>query len=127
MKTSKVKAITEVKTWNGPKGTVYYHNVEMENGDKLNIGKASQLNIGDELTYEFTGDLGQHEYTKAKSVQPQQQSYSKGFKKGSSNASFALSYAKDWCGILHNAGQQMNSDHVLACADKFLQWLNDNE
>jgi len=68
MKTSKVKAITECKEYTNDYGTTYYHNIEMENGDKLNIGKKKKLSIGTELTYEFVGDLGQHEYTKAKTV-----------------------------------------------------------
>ena len=73
MKTSKVKLIQDTKEWNGGNGTVYYHNLELENGDKINIGKKKQLQIGDEITYEITGDEGQHEYTKAKSVQKQEQ------------------------------------------------------
>lgn len=75
MKTSKVKNVQDVKEWNGKNGAVYYHNVELENGDKINIGKKKQLQIGDEITYEIIGDLGQHEYTKAKSVQPENTSY----------------------------------------------------
>jgi hypothetical protein len=71
MKTSKVKAITECKEYTNDYGTTYYHNIEMENGDKLNIGKKKKLSIGTELTYEFVGDLGQHEYTKAKTVNPE--------------------------------------------------------
>ena len=75
MITSKIKTIQSIAgdgvKWNG----VYYHNLEMENGDKINIGKKKQLQIGDEITYEIIGDLGQHEYTKAKSVQPENTSY----------------------------------------------------
>lgn len=69
MTTSKVKRIEEIKEWAGQKGTVYYHNLEMENGDKINIGKQKQLSVGDELTYEIT-EHGQQEYQKAKSVNP---------------------------------------------------------
>ncbi|HBC05172.1 MAG TPA: hypothetical protein DC015_13500 [Aequorivita sp.] len=75
MKTSKVKNVQDVKEWNSKNGAVYYHNVELENGDKINIGKKKKLQIGDEITYEIIGDLGQHEYTKAKSVQPENTSY----------------------------------------------------
>ena len=68
MKTSKIKTVKEVAgdgiKWRG----VYYHQLEMENGDKINIGKKKLQEVGWELTYEFTGD-GQKEYRDAKSVQ----------------------------------------------------------
>jgi len=73
MKTSKVKIIAECKEYTNDYGTTFYHNIEMENGDKLNIGKKKALQIGNELNYEFVGDLGQHEYTKAKTVNPEYQ------------------------------------------------------
>lgn len=73
MKTSKVKFIAECKEYTNDYGTTYYHNIEMENGDKLNIGKKKPLEIGNLLNYEFVGDLGQHEYTKAKTVNPEYQ------------------------------------------------------
>jgi len=70
MKTSKIKHIQDIVgdgvKWNG----IYYHNLEMENGDKINIGKAKKQEIGWELNYEETGD-GQHEYNKAKAVNPE--------------------------------------------------------
>lgn len=73
MTTSKIKSINEIKEWAGAKGTVYYHNLEMENGDKINIGKKNELKVGDEITYEIV-EFGQQEYQKSKSVQPQQNS-----------------------------------------------------
>lgn len=70
MKTSKIKHIQDIAgdgiKWNG----IYYHNLEMENGDKINIGKAKKQLIGWELNYEEIGD-GQHEYNKAKAVTPE--------------------------------------------------------
>ena len=45
MKTSKVKAIQSVKPYNGQHGVTYYHNIELENGDKINIGKKKELQI----------------------------------------------------------------------------------
>lgn len=68
IKTSKVKLIDgEPKEWGSGGMHTYYHNLEMENGDCINIGKKQPLKIGDEVTYEIIGDLGQHKYTKAKS------------------------------------------------------------
>lgn len=67
---SKVKSVDEIKDHTNDYGTTYYHNLEMENGDKVNIGKKKKLVIGDELEYEFIGEVGQHIYTKAKTPKP---------------------------------------------------------
>lgn len=67
---SKVKIIAEIKEYTNDYGLTYYHNIEMENGDKVSIGKKKKLEIGNELEYEFVGEVGQHEYTKAKTPQP---------------------------------------------------------
>ena len=88
IKTSKVKYIEEVKQWGQGDRLTYYHNLECENGDEINIGKKSQLKIGDEITYEITGELGQHKFTKAKAMkkeefnQPNKDSYVKGIEVG---------------------------------------------
>ena len=74
METSKVKEIKEVKEWGEGDRKTYYHNLVMDNGSKINIGKKKQLSIGDELTYEITGD-NQQEFRKAKSAQKE---FSKG-------------------------------------------------
>jgi hypothetical protein len=65
-KTSTIKEVNGVKEWNGGNGKVYYHDLTMENGDKINMGVKSALKVGDELTYYFTDDVGQQEFTKAK-------------------------------------------------------------
>lgn len=69
MKTSKVKAVNQVKPWNGSNGTVFYCQCEMENGDKIEIGKKKEVQLGWDLTYEIV-DTSQ-EYNKAKAVQPE--------------------------------------------------------
>jgi hypothetical protein len=68
MKSSKVKKVVSIKDWNSPNGVIKYHLLEMENGDKINIGKKKELAIGDSIDYEIIGDPGQHEYTKAKTA-----------------------------------------------------------
>lgn len=53
-KTSKIKSVTFKNEWNNPKGGVlYYHEIELENGDKGQIGtkKPNPFAIGDDLTY----------------------------------------------------------------------------
>lgn len=130
MKTSKVKAIARINEWDGGNGTVFYHDAEMENGDKISIGKKSKLNEGDSIDYEIIGDLGQHEYTKAKSVIPQTNGYGGGSfkgKKGGSNASFALSYAKDIAVAYIGKDKQIDPDKVCQWAETFNNWLNENQ
>lgn len=66
IKTSKVKSVDYVKEYNSQHGTVQYHNLTMDNGDKINIGKKTILKNGDEITYKIVGDVGQHDYVKSK-------------------------------------------------------------
>ena len=62
--TSKIKLIKSTKEYKNEHGITIYHNLEMENGDKINIGKKKPLQIGWEIDYEIT-EHGQQEYQKA--------------------------------------------------------------
>ena len=79
MQKSKIKRIETMKPYTGAHGTTIYHNLEMDNGDKINIGKKKEQQVGWELTYEII-DAGQ-EYNKAKAVKEEGGSYSAGPKK----------------------------------------------
>lgn len=70
MKTAKITSIDSVKQWTGPNGMLYYHKLQMENGDKIDIGKKTEMSVGKEIHYSITGP-GQGGYQKAKSEQPQ--------------------------------------------------------
>src|SRR5688572_28106168 len=54
-KTSKITRTVFVSDWAGPNGPVYYHEIELANGDKGQIGSKekmpAKLNPGSELTY----------------------------------------------------------------------------
>jgi len=54
-KTSRIKSCRFVSEWTGQNGVVYYHEIELDNGDKGQIGTKERmpdkLNIGNELTY----------------------------------------------------------------------------
>lgn len=65
---SKIKEVVSTKPFTNIYGTTHYHCLVMENGDKINIGKKSILQVGWELNYEIT-ETGQQEYQKAKSIQ----------------------------------------------------------
>lgn len=68
MRTSKIKVVHGSKPW---KDGISFYKLEMENGDKIEIGKKSDMKVGYELTYNITGDE-QQEYRKAKSVKPEE-------------------------------------------------------
>jgi hypothetical protein len=71
VKSAKISKVTSKKEWQGPKGTIIYHDLVMDNGDKINIGKKKDQLEGWEITYEIVGDVGQQEYVKAKAAQPE--------------------------------------------------------
>ena len=117
MTTSKVTKVVNSKPYNGQNGTVYYHLLQMDNGDKINIGKKKELSVGDEITYEIT-ETGQQEYNKAKSAQKEFTGGFSGKSKGG-NGSFALSYAKDLV-----IGGVIDIKDILTTAERFKTWLD---
>ena len=72
IKNSKIKQVHSVSEPYGQYNTLY-HNLEMENGDKINIGKKSTQQKGWEVWYQITDTSGQQEFAKAKSVQKPEQ------------------------------------------------------
>ena len=100
---SKVEKIVEIKPWTGTNGTVHYHSLVMDNGDKINIGKKKELAIGEELCYEIL-ETGQQEYNKAKAVNPE-------FQQGNNGGGKNDDYIK---GI--EVGHAINNAVNLTCA-----------
>lgn len=100
-KTAKITRTTFKNQWAGPNGIVFYHDVELDNGDKGSIGSKDQmpakLNPGQSLTYTIeVGEKG----NKIKAVQDQKPgAFFGGGKKGPdpkvSIVGFAMSYTKD--------------------------------
>jgi len=77
IKTSKILSVDSVKEYSSNNRKIYYHNLQMENGDKINIGKNKIQQVGWELTYEIIGDKKedgtyQEIYPKAKYAQKEQ-------------------------------------------------------
>ena len=67
---SKIKEVVEIKEHNNDYGTTYYHNLVLENGDMINIGRKHKMSVGDTLdNYEIIGEG--HDYNKAKIVNPE--------------------------------------------------------
>ena len=69
VKTSKITRVNKVNPWQGQNGTTFYCQVELENGDKIEIGKKKEQQVGWSITYEIIDT--QQEYNKAKPVQPE--------------------------------------------------------
>ena len=125
MITSKVKAIKSVSEPWGTNG-ILWHLLEMDNGDKINIGKMKKQEIGYELTYEITGEG--HESNKGKSVNPNNYPSSPrpAFKKDDNVQKMivkqsSLKSAVDFC------DKGCSVEDVLKVAQKFTNWvLEDN-
>lgn len=103
-KSAKITRTVFKNEWKGPNGAVYYHEVELDNGDKGQIGckenMPSKLNPGNELKYTIEQDP--RGGFKIKSVVEQKQAFSGGGRGGRQQVepriqmiSFAMSYAKD--------------------------------
>lgn len=97
---SKVKSISWTKPRTGQNGTVYFHNLEMENGDKCNIGKKSDnfFKVWDEINYEVVS-TDEYGTKKIKEIKPE---FVPGWKKEGFSKNYpadavtmCLSYAKD--------------------------------
>lgn len=110
MKTSKVKSVENVKEWSNGNGTVYYHNLVMENGDKINLGKKSQLSAGVELNYEIVDQDGTSEFHKAKTVNPEQGNFNQSYgnNKGSDNKDLQILFS-----VCLKAATDLYSSHSM--------------
>lgn len=97
-KKAKITRTVFKNEWAGPNGSVYYHDIELDNGDKGSIGSKEKmpvkLNPGSELTY--TIDNGK---IKAVNAPSGGGSFSGSGKKGPDPkvqiVGFAMSYSKD--------------------------------
>ena len=69
-KTSTIKKVVNVNEYDGKFGKTFYHHLEMEYGDKIDIGKKKAQLEGWELTYDII-EFGEQEFNKAKAVVPE--------------------------------------------------------
>ena len=76
MKTATITEVNSIKEYQGKNGLTLYHNLTMNNGDKINIGKKVKQLVGGSLHYEITDSLDTHEFKKAKPVSPNNFTYS---------------------------------------------------
>tara|TARA_R100001129_G_scaffold101259_1_gene69319 strand:- start:150 stop:602 length:453 start_codon:yes stop_codon:yes gene_type:complete len=127
MKTSKIKEVKRVSEPYGKFNTLYHHLV-MENGDKIDIGKNKKQEVGMELTYEITGDVGQHPFTKAKSVNPNWQNNNNNFKDNLKKQKVI----ERWAGLTRSMAwftlmniKPESDEQIFAKALELIDWVND--
>jgi len=135
IKTSKITDITGTRKWEGERGTVYYFDLIMENGDVGSIGKksADALKIGQELRY--TAEPGKNGKLNFKEQREYMNgSYRGGFGGGrASLQAMALAYAKDIVVAQIEAGKTGDvktsdlADATMKVADKFHAWIKEHE
>ncbi len=128
IKKSKITKVEMLREFTSSHGTVLYpHRVTFENGDIATANKVKQnaFKEGQEIQYELEEDArGNKKFKEYKEA-----AYSGGGKKGS-NASFALSYAKDLYvkdmeKINHGMSEEV-AKKIMICAGMFNKWLNEN-
>jgi hypothetical protein len=124
MKTAKITKVVGKKDFTNSFGTTIYHQLVMDNGDKIEIGKKKELKEGWELTYEITDDG--FEYHKAKSVQPLPQATQPTPQNNPvlnvQNLIVAQSSLSTAVAFLKEAGCTDSTD-VIALANDFYKWV----
>jgi hypothetical protein len=121
-KTSTIKSCAFTKEYKGDNGTVYYHNLTLDNGDTGSIGAKEQnpakLAVGQELTYTIEAT---ERGNKIKAVNKPK--FGGGGRPAEpielKMATFSLSYSKD----LAVAGT-IKPEQMFATADKMYDWIN---
>jgi len=117
MKNSKIVKKEDNGTFDSKHGLLYKWKIEMENGDKGDCNTKDQEGkayvIGEAIDYDFEPG----EFPKIKKV------YNKPNNSKGSNASFALSYAKD---VYRDQYQNMSREEYFRLAGENLAWLKQN-
>jgi len=131
MKTAKITKVVGKKDFTNSYGTTIYHQLQMDNGDKIEIGKKKELKEGWELTYEIT-DEG-FEYMKAKTAKADQpfQAQPNAFSGSNTtmttqlnvqNLIVAQSSVASACNLLQQSSRA-NSEEVLKVAEEIYKFV----
>jgi hypothetical protein len=139
-KTAVIEDVIDVREWTGDRGTVYYHDILMDNGDRGSIGKKTKgaLKVGDSLTYVLEENDRGNKIKEFKengfsgSFNGRNNGNGGGARGG--NESFALSYAKDTVVAMMTGGLIQGSVSsgdvakvVCTMAETYLDWLNNHK
>ena len=125
MKKSKVVSCEYVRSWSNANGQFHTFSVTFENGDSGQYNSKNENQnkfvVGKESAYEIHPS-GNDYPDKIKPVKDDSPAH----KEKVSNASFALSYAKDWAIANIEKGNAMRTTELLIIADTFKKWLDEN-
>lgn len=132
-KTAKVLAVLSCREWQNPKGgSIWFHKVELDNGEIGEIGKKKQdaFKIGDPLAY--TSEKTEYGLKFKEVFSGNGFGGFRGGQQRGSSASFALSYAKDIAvANISKSDKPIEMEalagKVIATAAKFQAWLKENE
>lgn len=122
MTTSKIKIIHGVNPWKADNGTVFYHDLEMENGDRGSIWKKKEnaFTVWQELTYELVDTANWKKRIKEERKEFPRWWYQKSYPAKNYNAEFAMVALQ--CAIKHNPSAQQ-AGQVMNTADTMFVWL----
>lgn len=100
-KTAKIVRAVFVSEWTGPSGQVYYHSIELDNGDSGQIGSKekmpAKLNPGSELTYTIESSGGRNKIKAVQADRPQFGNKKQFQDPRAQFIGFSAAYAKDLC------------------------------
>jgi hypothetical protein len=131
MKTSKIKSIDKVKPYRGTNGLVYYLTITFDNGDTGEIGKRDEhaFKVGDEVSYDLSEAKSKNgtPYFKIVEAQKPEPPRTNGYQAKTSEAGFALAWAKDCIVAKISNGADIPlediKNQVFELANEFHGWL----
>lgn len=130
MKTAKITACTFVREWTGATGTIYYHDITLDNGDSGSVGtkekNSSKIAVGETVTY----NIEEKEFNGRKSYNIKLTAPAPTFTKGGGGYSNPGNQQEIRKSVALNNAVQFLKDQkgakaqdVLVTAEVFLKWL----
>ena len=133
MKTAKITACTYVREWTGANGTIYYHDLTLDNGDTGNVGtkekNSGKIAVGQTITYNLEPREFNGKTTYNIKLQAPAPAFNRGGGSGYSNPNNQHEIRKS---VALNNAVQFHKDQkgatpgaVLDTAEIFLAWLEE--
>lgn len=130
MKTAKITACTFVREWTSANGTIYYHDITLDNGDSGSVGtkekNSSKIAVGETVTY----NIEEKEFNGRKSYNIKLTAPAPTFSKGGGGYSNPGNQQEIRKSVALNNAVQFLKDQkgakaqdVLVTAEVFLKWL----
>lgn len=141
-RTAKVRNIENIRQWDGPHGTIWFHEIMLDNGDQGSIGKkrSGGIAVGEEITYTIEASSNGNKIKQVFEPQNNQGQFAPPRSETTgtavqtrggrgSGASFALSYSKDLmiAAMPYHPDVTTNQwiEATLSAATKFDNWLKE--